>query len=78
VPLGVAEFPEQGRERLFLLMCGAGIDANAVYSVDSGLKQQVGILAYAWSGLQLMMHPLSAITVLLGEDEVDGRTDRNL
>ena len=72
VPLGVAEFPDEGRERLFLLMCGAGIDANAVYSVDSALKQQVGILAYVWSGLKLMLHPLSAITVLLGEEKWTG------
>lgn len=72
VPLGVAEFPEEGRERLFLLMCGAGIDASAVYSVKPGLKQQVGILAYVWSGLQLMLHPLSAITVLLGEEKWTG------
>ncbi len=72
VPLGVAEFPADGRERLFLLMCGAGIDANAVYNIDSGLKRQVGILAYVWSGLRQMMHPLSAITVLLGEEQWTG------
>lgn len=71
-PLGVVEFPEEGRERLFLLMCGAGIDANAVYGVNTGLKQQVGILAYVWSGLQQMMHPLSAITALLGEEKWTG------
>ena len=28
-PLGVVEFPAECRERLFLLMCGAGIDAHA-------------------------------------------------
>lgn len=68
VPLGVAAFPAEGTERLFLLMCGAGIDANAVYRLNAGLKQQVGILAYVWSGLTQMVHPVNAITALLGEE----------
>jgi diacylglycerol kinase family enzyme len=72
VPLGVATFPKEGRERLFLLMCGAGIDANTVYSVDSGLKRQVGILAYVWSGLRQLTRPLSAITARLGEEDWTG------
>lgn len=72
VPLGVVEFPEEGRERFFLLMCGAGIDANAVYGVDAALKQQVGILAYVWSGLKQLTRPLSAITASLGEENWTG------
>ena len=72
VPLGVVEFPETGSERLFLLMCGAGIDANAVYGINAGLKQQAGIFAYVWSGLTQLMHPLNAITALLGEERWTG------
>ena len=72
VGLGVTEFPAQGGKRLFLLMCGAGIDANAVYSVNTGLKQQVGILAYVWSGLKQLTQPLSAITARLGEETWTG------
>jgi diacylglycerol kinase family enzyme len=72
VPLGVVEFPAENRRRLFLLMCGAGIDANAVYDVDSSLKQQVGIFAYVWSGLKQLMHPLAAITATLGEEKWTG------
>jgi diacylglycerol kinase family enzyme len=53
-------------------MCGAGIDANTVYSVDSGLKRQVGILAYVWSGLRQLTRPLSAITARLGEEDWTG------
>lgn len=71
-PLGVVEFPAEASERLFLLMCGAGIDAHAIYDVDSGLKQQVGIFAYVWSGLKQLMHPLSAITATLGEEKWTG------
>jgi diacylglycerol kinase (ATP) len=72
VPLGVAEFPAVGGKRLFLLMCGAGMDANAVYTLNSGLKRQVGIFAYIWSGLQQLARPLSAVTVLLGEEQWTG------
>ena len=72
VPLGVVEFPAEGSKRLFLLMCGAGMDANAVYTLDLGLKRQVGIFAYIWSGLQQLARPLSAITVLLGEEQWTG------
>lgn len=72
VVLGRVEFSEEGGNRLFLLMCGAGMDANAVYALDSGLKRQVGIFAYIWSGLTQLARPLSAVTVLLGEEKWTG------
>ncbi len=53
-------------------MCGAGLDANAVYGVNSGLKKQVGSLAYVWSGLKQMMRPLEAVTAKFGEERLTG------
>lgn len=72
VVLGSVKFSGEGRDRLFLLMCGAGMDANAVYTLDSGLKRQVGIFAYVWSGLSQLARPLSAVTVLLDEEQWTG------
>lgn len=72
VPLGVVQFSANGMERLFLLMCGAGIDAKAVYDINTGLKQHAGIFAYVWSGLRQLTRPLSAITARLGEEKWTG------
>ncbi len=72
VQLGVVQFLTEGTERLFLLMCGAGVDAKAVYDVNAGFKQQVGILAYVWSGLKQLTQPVSAITAQLGDENWTG------
>lgn len=68
VSLGVVTFTATGDTRLFLLMCGAGFDANAVYQVNAGLKRQVGIFAYVVSGLRQLVQPLRAITVKIGDE----------
>ena len=51
VRLGVVELPQEGVRRYFLLMCGAGVDAHAVYRLNLDLKRRAGIFAYFWSGL---------------------------
>jgi diacylglycerol kinase (ATP) len=68
VPLGAVEFGEPSVRRLFLLMCGAGLDANAVYDLDASLKRKVGILAYIWSGLGQIVRPLRPVEVTLDGD----------
>jgi len=40
------------RPRTFLLMCGAGLDAYIVYSLDNGLKRRLGKVAYWLAGFQ--------------------------
>jgi YegS/Rv2252/BmrU family lipid kinase len=51
IALGLATPVEQPeRKRYFLSVAGAGPDGMIVYSIDLGLKAQVGILAYWWQG----------------------------
>lgn len=40
--------------RYFLLMAGAGFDAEVVHSLNSGLKNRTGRVAYVWSGLRVL------------------------
>lgn len=67
VELGVAELPKEDVRRYFLLMCGAGVDANAVYRLNLGLKRRAGIFAYFWSGSQQLFKKFERLEV-----DVDG------
>ena len=69
VEVGVAELPEAGLRRYFLLMCGAGVDANAVYRLNVGLKRRAGIFAYFWSGSQQLFQRFQRLEV-----RVDGES----
>lgn len=66
VRLGTVEFSEEGTRRLFLLMCGAGIDANAVYDLNPGMKNRFGMVAYVWSGVRQVFRPLKPMKVRWG------------
>lgn len=69
VRLGTVEFSDEGTRRLFLLMCGAGIDANAVYDLNTALKNRFGILAYVWSGVRQVFLPLKPMEVRWGDTD---------
>jgi diacylglycerol kinase family enzyme len=69
VELGVVELPEEGVRRYFLLMCGAGVDANAVYRLNLGLKRRAGIFAYFWSASQQLFQKFERLEV-----KTDGET----
>lgn len=46
-------------ERHFLLMAGAGLDAKIVYTVQAGLKNFTGKIAYWIGGMQALTRPLA-------------------
>jgi diacylglycerol kinase (ATP) len=59
--------------RYFLLMAGAGLDANIVYEVSAGLKNAVGKLAYWAAGLSRFFNRVEQLDVRVvtnGESEV--------
>jgi diacylglycerol kinase family enzyme len=66
VELGVVELPDEGLQRYFLLMCGAGVDANAVYRLNVDLKRRAGIFAYFWSGLRQLAERFERLEVAVG------------
>jgi YegS/Rv2252/BmrU family lipid kinase len=51
----------------FAVMAGAGFDALMIREADRGLKDRVGRLAYAWTGLKAVRGSLADVSV-----EVDG------
>lgn len=59
-------------ERYFLLMVGAGFDAESVYRVNKGLKVISGKLAYIMSGFKVFMgySPREISIILDGEEMV--------
>jgi len=60
---------DDGRvSRHFLLMAGAGLDAQIVYKVSAGLKARIGKIAYWIAGWSLLGRRLPQIAV-----EADGR-----
>ena len=63
VEVGVVELPEAGVRRYFLLMCGAGVDANAVYRLNLNLKRRAGIVAYFWSATQQLFQKFERLRV---------------
>ncbi len=70
-PLGVVEFPRENRKRFFLLMCGAGVDANAVYRLNIDLKRRVGMLAYFWSAIQQLFLPFERLHLDVAGERLD-------
>jgi diacylglycerol kinase (ATP) len=72
VALGEALFENGSPARRFLLMTGIGFDAEVVDTVDLGLKQRVGKLAFAWSILVRLWRYRPAAFVL----DLDGAAHR--
>ena len=70
-PLGVVEFPRESRQRFFLLMCGAGVDAGAVYRLNVDLKRRVGVLAYFWSAIQQLFLPFEKLHIVVDGERLD-------
>lgn len=71
VELGAVEFPAEGRQRHFLLMCGAGVDASAVYQLNVDLKKRVGIFAYFLSGFQQLFRRFETLSLRVGDETID-------
>jgi diacylglycerol kinase (ATP) len=60
--------------RRFVMMAGAGFDANVVSRVSLGLKKLLGPLAYVWTaGLQGFRDPFAACDVV-----IDGQAHRSV
>jgi len=60
---------DKGDERAFLLMAGAGLDAEIVYHLDLDLKALTGKLAYYVGGLAQIFRPVHEFEVI-----VDGQS----
>jgi YegS/Rv2252/BmrU family lipid kinase len=70
VPLGMVHFekPTPG-SRYFLLMCGIGVDASIVYSVDARLKAYIGQGAYWLGSLGRLQQPFDLFRVRINGQE---------
>ncbi|WCJ60659.1 diacylglycerol kinase family lipid kinase [Fontisphaera persica] len=70
VDLGVAEFQDGGahRQRLFLQLGGAGLDARAIELLNQRLKKRLGPLAYVWAGVQAMRENRPRLRITAGEN----------
>lgn len=71
VELGTVEFPKEGRSRHFLLMCGAGVDASAVYRLNVDLKKRVGIIAYFWSASTQLFRRFEKLRLRVGHETLE-------
>lgn len=75
-PIRLIDMGQMG-EHPFLLRAGMGFEAAMVQGADRGLKDRLGLLAYAISGLQELADPEVALyrMILDGEEiEVEGLT----
>jgi len=72
VALGLLSTATSDAPRYFLLMAGAGLDAEIVYHLNSSLKDALGKVAYWLAGLGRFGRRLPEFTV-----EVDGRSFRS-
>jgi diacylglycerol kinase (ATP) len=70
VPLGIVHFqkPKPG-SRYFLLMCGIGVDASIVYSLDTRLKALIGQGAYFLGSLGRLQQPFESFRVIIDGQE---------
>lgn len=69
----LAAKPGRMGSHFFLLMAGAGLDAEIVDHVDSGLKRMIGKAAYiraAWK--RIAKAPLSKVEITVGNDHLQG------
>ncbi len=65
-PLGRVDFLKSSERRYFLLMCGAGLDAEVAAGIDLRIKDRVGEGAYWLSGLQRMFRPFPKLRTVGG------------
>ncbi|HUS07242.1 MAG TPA: diacylglycerol kinase family protein [Bryobacteraceae bacterium] len=65
IALGLIE-NDQGLQRHFALMAGAGLDALIVYSINARLKAAIGKVAYWVGGFGHVGRPLTEFTVRVG------------
>lgn len=68
-PVALGRITGSFGSRYFLLMAGAGLDANIVYEVSAGLKKATGKLAYWAAGLSRFIKTVEQLEV-----RVDQRT----
>lgn len=69
----LAARPGRLGDHLFLLMAGAGLDAEIVDELDPGLKRMIGKVAYiraAWK--RIARAPLSRLIVTVGDQRLEG------
>lgn len=74
IDLPRAEFQREGKpvSQYFVQLAGAGLDSNAVASVNWELKKKIGALAYVAAGLKALQLPQSKITVSSAAGSVTG------
>jgi diacylglycerol kinase (ATP) len=60
---------EQGAERYFAVMAGAGVDAQIVRDVNPGLKKMLGKVAYWVAGFSASLRILPELKVRVGASE---------
>lgn len=65
-PLGRVDFLDGGGRRYFLLMCGAGIDAEVAAGIDLRVKARAGEGAYWLSGFRRMFRPFPRLRAVGG------------
>jgi len=71
IALGVIAAPER-KERRFLMMAGAGLDARLVYNVNPEFKRHVGKLAYWFAGFSQLTRSLEQLRVVADGKELLG------
>lgn len=67
VRLGVVDF-DSGRSRFFLLMCGAGLDAEVAAVTTSQQKSRLGVGAFWLQGGAMMLRQFPQLRVAAGPD----------
>src|SRR6185312_109389 len=66
-PVALGQIRGSFGSRYFLLMAGAGLDANIVYEVSAGLKNAAGKLAYWAAGFARFFKRVDQLEVRVGE-----------
>lgn len=60
-------------ERVFLLMAGAGLDAEVVYRMSAGVKGALGVLAFWIDGFRLLArYPMTPLRVTAAGKSIEG------
>lgn len=63
--ISVGQLDAGGASRYFLLMAGAGLDAQIVYDVSAGVKSRLGKLAYWTAGFSMATRRLAQLDAVL-------------